>query len=157
MFYLNWYHAHTDNIFLDGCWCTCSFSSTLSWFFFTALTGFCNWFLALWVVSIQSCWIIFLTQTENSSPQAVSSIMVLANWFIATKTKFLLHQKLPSVSIFHLLIAVASIKFMDLLAQGILTALASGRPLLELTSQSTLYCPSLNVYQSDPNTAQLHY
>ena len=44
--------------------------------------------------------------------------MVLTYWFITTKAKFLLHQKLPSVSNFDLLIAVASIKVMKLVAHG---------------------------------------
>ena len=39
---------------------------------------------------------------------------------------------------------------------GILTGLASGCQFLRLTSQSTLCCPSLKIYQSDLNTAQLH-
>ena len=65
---------------------------------------------------MQSCWMIFLAHKANSSPRAISSTMVVTYWFIITKTKFLLHQKLPSVSNFHLLISVASIKVMNLLA-----------------------------------------
>ena len=50
MFYLNWNHTHTDNIFLDGFWCTCNFSFTISWFFFTSLTASCHWLFATWLV-----------------------------------------------------------------------------------------------------------
>ena len=64
------------------------------------------------------CWMIFLSHTSNSSTWAIYSTMVLTYWLIATKIKFLLHQKLPSVSNFHLLIALASINFMKLVAIG---------------------------------------
>ena len=80
MFYLNWHHTHTDNISLDGCWCTCNFSSTISWLVFTALTAFCHWFFTLWLVSMQFCWMISLSHTANCSHQAVSSTIVLAYW-----------------------------------------------------------------------------
>ena len=58
---------------------------------------------------------IFLAHTANYSPRVISSIMVLAYCFVVTKAKFLLHQELSSVSNFHLLIAVATIKVMNLL------------------------------------------
>ena len=87
MFFLNWYHTHTDNIFLDGCWCTCNFSSTISWFFFIELTASWHWFYALWLVSMQFCWMIFLSHTANSSPLVVFSTIVLTYWFVAAKKK----------------------------------------------------------------------
>ena len=64
------------------------------------------------------CWMILLSHTLNSSTWAIYFTTVLTYWLIVTKTKFLLHQKLPSVSNSHLLIALASINFMKLVAIG---------------------------------------
>ena len=167
MFFLNWYHTHTDNIFLDGCWCTCNFSSTISWFFFIALTASWHWFYALWLVSMQSCWMIFLAHTANSSPLVVSSTIVLTYWFVAAKKNFLLHQKFPSVSNFHLLIVVAGIKVMNLLTSrsswlhvlglsfsSVNIAKYFVLPLFEDLSVGSKYCYHLAAFRSDWNKAR---
>ena len=103
MIFSNWHHTHTDDIFRDGCWCTCNFSCTISWLFFTTLTASCYWFFAFWLVCMHSCWVISLAHIANFSLRAVSSTKVLTYWFIATKAKILLPAKLSSVSNFHLL------------------------------------------------------
>ena len=118
MFYLTWHHTHIDSTFPDVCWRTYNFPSIISWFLFTASSTSFHWFFAPSVVSMRFCWMILLWHTSNSSTWAIYSTMVLTYWLIVTKAKFLLHQKLPSVSNFHLLIALASINFMKLVAIG---------------------------------------
>ena len=135
--------------------------------FLHCLTASWHWFYAIWLVSMQSCWMIFLAHTANSSPRVVSSTIVLTYWFVAAKKSFLLHQKLPSVSNSHLLIVVAGIKVMNLLTHRsswlhvlrlsfslVNIAKYFVLPLFEDLSVGSKYCYHLAAFRSDWNKAR---
>ena len=106
--------------------------------FFTVWTASCHWFFALWLVSIHSCWMIFLGHSKFFSSDCFFHygpyllVHNNQNKFSASSETFF--------SNFRLHIAVASMKVMKFLAHRAYWLHLFLVALFWLMSQSTLCC-----------------